>query len=242
MPTAIPAGPFLWRAQVTGDLCNCAVDWAWTFTPADGFDAAPPHVVPCGRYVLVTATADVGASSPAPVSPGVLELIASVTCGEDTTALDPIWLTLTEDGVSGYAQESLSAEIVMFGQFAYGGDFVEAGRGEIYLHQGSASESSLTGYYGEVFFGIQFSDGSWADASNVSNANLYERTSALWYPSSGMPIDVGGVSVPVFMGAYLAAVDETSYPRASAAITADAYYERTGMVVTADELNAYVLP
>ncbi|WP_295400418.1 hypothetical protein [uncultured Thiocystis sp.] len=101
MPTTIPSGPFLWRAQVTGDLCDCAVDWAWDFTPGDGFEALPPRVVPCGRYVLVTAVAAEGSSSPDPVSPGVLTLTAAVACGDETTTLDPIYLTITEEGVSG---------------------------------------------------------------------------------------------------------------------------------------------
>lgn len=96
--SSIPAGPFLWRAQVLGELCDCTVDWAWDFTPETGFSADAPTVVACGRHVAVLATLSDGAAGFDPVSPGVLELTASVTCGTETTTLDPITLTLTEDG------------------------------------------------------------------------------------------------------------------------------------------------
>ncbi|WP_295400421.1 hypothetical protein [uncultured Thiocystis sp.] len=62
MPTALPSGPFLWHAQVTGDLCDCAVDWAWDFVPDAGYADAAPTVIVCGRQVAVLATLSEGAT------------------------------------------------------------------------------------------------------------------------------------------------------------------------------------
>jgi hypothetical protein len=48
--------------------------------------------------------------------PGVLTLTPTVKCGTDSVVLDPIYLTVTEDGASGYApQWCLNFQVLLFG-------------------------------------------------------------------------------------------------------------------------------
>jgi hypothetical protein len=81
--------PDHWSARVTGDLRGCTVDWAEAW---DG-SSTVPTLGPYGGLMNVSN----------PSGPGVLTLTATVDCGVETFELSPIYLTITEEGVSGYA-------------------------------------------------------------------------------------------------------------------------------------------
>lgn len=94
----VPSGPFLWKGRVNGNLCDCTVSWDSRFTPATGTNpAAQPRIVEVGRYVMVTAEIDADGNA-LPVSPGILVLTPTVTCGENVTELSPIQLRLSVNG------------------------------------------------------------------------------------------------------------------------------------------------
>ena len=148
--------------------------------------------------------------------PGVLTLTAVVTCGSETFELEPIYLTLTEEGVSGYGSSGETTDEVTLMVFIIENGLWENVT-EYYTHPSNSITLSLIGdvvgdgvewtVNGELMFSgesASFEDGPSA-AHNGTQLNLSPRSiyspnsewtatvSAIYNGSSFGPVTVGTV-------------------------------------------------
>lgn len=84
----------LYAACVTGNLCGCAVAWETRWTPSIGPSAIDwLEILTPDRALAVAPNLREGYRAAASVG-GVLEAIATVTCGDSSQILAPIYLVI----------------------------------------------------------------------------------------------------------------------------------------------------
>jgi hypothetical protein len=137
-----------------------------------------------------------------PTGPGVLTLtpVVTCTCSNQTTTLDPIYLVLTDNGVSGYAPASVPpshCDLVLIWNDE------ELGRNNVYVTVAESETGYITinGSGSDLQLAAQFSDGSWAKSDNISEINWQESGSVLCYPMPGYGgvMSINGVDVEYAM-------------------------------------------
>lgn len=105
IPLIRPVGPFYWEAKLNGELCLCDVTWECSYV-GDGPISIPPRVSFFEEYVVVSPRLEPDVPVPALVTPGVLTLTPTTICPTSdpenplVTVWDPIYLTITEFGLS----------------------------------------------------------------------------------------------------------------------------------------------